>query len=291
VEGSAPAFDLQCHSVHSDGALAPAEVVKRAADEGVRTLALTDHDTIDGLAEALQAARVNRIKLVPAVEISAVQDEHEDLHILGYGIDPSHPELRTSLSEYRGDREARAHRMANALKESGYEVKQALLDKRKQEGKPIGRPHLAQAVLAHPANTARLELEGIDDVSALIEAQLIPGKPSYRRRTFPTVQQAIDLIHQAGGVAVWAHPFWDLAEDDEVLDTLARFRRQGLDGVEAFYVTHTEHQTHLLVDAAERSDLLTTGSSDFHGPDHRLFSRFRAFELHGRTPNLDGLGA
>jgi len=289
MEETAPAFDLQCHSVHSDGALPAAEVVRRAAAEGVKTLALTDHDTVDGLPEALRAARTHRIKLLTAVEISAVQDEHEDLHILGYGIDPSHPELRTSLSEYRGDREARAHRMANALRDSGYEVKQSLLDRRKQEGRPIGRPHLAQAVLAHPANTPRLELEGIEDVSALIEAQLIPGKPAYRRRTFPTVQQAIDLIHQAGGVAVWAHPFWDLATDDEVLDTLARFRRQGIDGVESFYVTHSEHQTHLLVDAAERSDLLTTGSSDFHGPDHRLFSRFRAFALHGRTPRLDGL--
>jgi hypothetical protein len=88
---------------------------------------------------------------------------------------------------------------------------------------------------------------------------------------------------------VWAHPFWDISEPDAVLDAIARFQRAGLDGVEAFYVTHSEGQTRLLVDHCAEAGLLTTGSSDFHGPDHHTFSRFRAFETYGLTPQLGPL--
>ena len=98
--------------------------------------------------------------------------------------------------------------------------------------------------------------------------------------------EAIDAIHAAGGVAVWAHPFWDLARDDEVCEALARFSAAGLDGVEAFYTTHTAAQTRLLHEQAARLQLLTTGSADFHGPQHSRFSRFRAFSLEGLEPNL-----
>ena len=94
------------------------------------------------------------------------------------------------------------------------------------------------------------------------------------------------MIHDAGGLAVWAHPFWDLDEPADVVDTLTRFKALGLDGVEAFYITHTAEQTRVAVEAAERLGLLTTGSADFHGPDHPNFHAFRAFELHGLTPNL-----
>jgi predicted metal-dependent phosphoesterase TrpH len=98
------------------------------------------------------------------------------------------------------------------------------------------------------------------------------------------------VIHDAGGVAIWAHPFWDVDAPADVEAAIDRFAGFGVDGVEAFYVTHTEEQTHFAVDACEQRGLLTTGSSDFHGPDHKLFHRFRAFELFGRTPNLGRVG-
>jgi 3',5'-nucleoside bisphosphate phosphatase len=94
------------------------------------------------------------------------------------------------------------------------------------------------------------------------------------------------VIHAAGGVAVWAHPYWDLDTDADVADAIERYAAMGIDGVEAFYVTHTEEQTRYAHDQCARRGLLTTGSADFHAPDHRLFSRFRAFELHGLEPNL-----
>jgi predicted metal-dependent phosphoesterase TrpH len=157
-------------------------------------------------------------------------------------------------------------------------------------GKPIGRPHLAQAVIGHPANAQRLADEGRDDVSPFIEGYLIAGRAGFRGRTMPTVQEAIGVIHDAGGLAIWAHPFWDLDSPEEVSGAIARFAGFGVDGVEAFYVTHTREQTRHVADICAERGLLATGSSDFHGPEHRLFSRFRAFELFGREPNLGPIG-
>ena len=286
-----PTFDLQSHSLHSDGALPASEVVARAAAAGVELLALSDHDTVDGVEEALRAATHHGITLTPAVEISSVQDEHEDLHVLGYALDHTDAHLLQELERYRDDRAQRADRMADALREHGFELDLAVIDERKAAGKPVGRPHLAQAAFGHPANAQQIADAGFADFSDLLVAYLVPGTPAYRRRTFPTVAEAIALIHAAGGVAIWAHPFWDIDADPAVLASLERFQGWGMDGVEAFYVTHTREQTLLLDDHATEHGLLTTGSSDFHGPGHRLFDRFLAHELFGRTPNLGPIGA
>jgi predicted metal-dependent phosphoesterase TrpH len=286
---SAPSFDLQSHSLHSDGALPPAEVVARAADAGVTLLALTDHDTVDGVAEALTAGAAHGVRIVPATEISAVQEPYEDLHVLGYGIDHADPLLAERLRGARADRELRAERMAGLLRELHFAVEDERLARRRAEGKPIGRPHLAEAVLAHPANAERLAREQLADVSSFIPAYLIPGAPAYLSRTRPTVAEAIGWIHDAGGVAVWAHPFWDIAQDAEVLAAIDAFRADGLDGVECFYPTHTPEQTRLLAARCATLGLLRTGSADFHGPEHRLFSAFRAFALHDCTPQLGPL--
>jgi predicted metal-dependent phosphoesterase TrpH len=176
--------------------------------------------------------------------------------------------------------------MAAALKELGLELDEEQIAARVAAGKPIGRPHLAEAVLAAPANAARLEDEQIDDIGSLIKAYLIEGRPAFRLRETPTVAQAVEAIHDAGGVAIWAHPFWDISPPAEVLATIDRFKALGMDGVEAFYVTHDREQTELLAERCEELGLLSTGSSDFHGPDNRLFSRFLAFETYGFEPNL-----
>ncbi|HXE46354.1 MAG TPA: PHP domain-containing protein [Conexibacter sp.] len=286
---AAPTYDLQSHSLHSDGALAPAEVVANAAEAGVELLALTDHDTVDGVDEALAAGAEHGVTIVPATEISAVFGRYEDLHVLGYGIDHRDPQLAERLRAARADRELRAERMAGKLRELGWEVDDAVLAPRREAGKPIGRPHLTQAVLAHPANAARLAAAGYDDVSAFLPDFLIPGKPAYLARTHPTVIEAIGWIHDAGGVAVWAHPYWDLDADAEVLEAIDLFRSHGLDGVECFYVTHTPEQTRLLAERCDELGLLKTGSSDYHGPRHRLFSRFRAFDAEGLAADLDAL--
>jgi predicted metal-dependent phosphoesterase TrpH len=283
---AAPTFDLQSHSTHSDGELAPADVVSAAAAAGVELLALSDHDTAAGVPEAQAAARAAGIGLVTATEITSVYDGRQDLHMLGYLIDPLQPQLVQTLERSQSDRERRAQRMADALRELGFVLDDEMLAQRAAQGRSIGRPHLAQAVVGHPENAERLRDDGLLDPTDFLVAYLIEGKPAFRDRQAPSVEEAIELIHGAGGVAVWAHPFWDISEPGAVLDAITRFRRAGLDGVEAFYATHTAGQTRLLVDHCAQTGLLTTGSSDFHGPHHHTFSRFRAFNLYGLAPAL-----
>ena len=281
-----PTFDLQSHSLHSDGSLEPRDVVGAAAKAGVELLALSDHDTVDGVPSAAQAAAALGIRLVPAVEISSVDGAQQDLHVLGYLVDERDDVLRARLAAWRQDREHRANAMADALRELGYELDETELSARRAEGKPIGRPHLADAVVRHPANRERLESEGLAERSAFLEAYLIDGRPAFRPRTKPTIAESIETIHGAGGLAVWAHPFWDVTAANEVLAAIDRFLASGLDGVECFYATHTREQAELLADRCAALGLLSTGSSDFHGPSHRMFSRFRAFSTYGRTPAL-----
>jgi 3',5'-nucleoside bisphosphate phosphatase len=281
-----PKFDLQSHSSHSDGALPPREVVAAAASADVELLALSDHDTVDGVDDAVAAGAELGLRVVPAVEISSVDGERQDLHVLGYLVDVRRPVLLERLRSWRTDRDHRAEAMADALRELGYQLDESELARRRAEGKPIGRPHLADAIVRHPANEQRLRSEGLDERSAFLEAYLIDGRPAFQPRTKPTIGESIETIHDAGGVAVWAHPFWDVESPDDVLDAIDRFRAVGLDGVECFYVTHSREQTLLIADRCAELGLLSTGSSDFHGPEHRLFSRFRAFSTYGRVPVL-----
>jgi predicted metal-dependent phosphoesterase TrpH len=287
----APTFDLQSHSRHSDGALAPRDVVAAAAAAGVELLSLTDHDTVDGVREAADAAVEVGIRLVTGVEISALDASGRDLHILGYLIDDRKPELLERLERYRADRERRSEAMIDALRELGFELDEGPLERRVANGKPIGRPHIAEAVTAHPANAERLIAEGLAEPSAFLGAYLIKGAPAFRSRQLPSVPEAIAAIHDAGGVAVWAHPFWDISAPAHVLDAIDRFRADGIDGVECFYVSHTAEQTTLLAERCAVLSLLSTGSSDFHGPEHPLMSRFRAFRTYGLTPQLGPLRA
>jgi predicted metal-dependent phosphoesterase TrpH len=269
---TAPTFDLQSHSTYSDGTLAPAQVVALARKAGVRVFALTDHDTVDGVEEALSAA--GDMKVIPAVELSSVHGDFEDLHILGYDLDHTDAELLATLADFRADRVRRIHAMADNLRELDFTI-----DPERLRHDAPGRPHLADALLADNA----LDLTK-DQVFA---RYLVPGTPTYVARSRPTVQQAIDVIHAAGGLAVWAHPYWDVEDAGTALN---EFAAGGLDGVEAFYVTHSEAQTRHVYALARELNLLTTGSADFHGPAHDHFNRFRNFRLYGLEPDLGRLG-
>jgi 3',5'-nucleoside bisphosphate phosphatase len=285
----APRFDLQSHSTHSDGALPATEVVQLAADAGVELLALSDHDTIGGVSEAVAEGERLGVRVVSAVEISAVDAGStvpRELHILGYCIDHTGQVMTERLTDFLADREKRTLRMRDALRDVGFDLDEAEIDARIAEGKPIGRPHLAGAVLRAPANAERLQREGIDDVGSLIRGYLIEGKSAFRLRETPTVAEAVEAIHEAGGVAIWAHPFWDISDPGEVLSTIERFHALGMDGVEAFYITHTRENTQLIADRCAELGLLTTGSADFHGPENRQFSQFMAFDTFGIEPNL-----
>ena len=283
---AAPTFDLQSHSTASDGALPPAAVVAAAHAAGVELLALSDHDTVDGLDEAFDAAAATdgKLTLVSAVEISSLDLGDKDLHILGYGIDHHDPVLLARLQLWREDRWTRGERMAEAMRENGWHV---TLPQRGDQ--PLGRPHIAAAIFDDPANAQRAAAEDLANSTELLVAYLVPGAPGYRGRTAPTVGQAVEAIHEAGGKAIWAHPYWDFRDEDQheaTRDVLERFAALGGDGVEAFYTSHTEDETRRLVELAAGLDMLTTGSADFHGPENPNFSGFRNFSLYGLEPNL-----
>src|SRR5947207_2234639 len=245
----APDFDLQAHSTRSDGSLEPAAVVAAATRAGVRLLALTDHDTVDGVDAALAAGREQGIEVVPAIEVSAIQPgAGADVHVLGYRIDHGSSALAAVLAGWRADRELRIERMAERLEELGFALDRSEIERRRAAGEPVGRPHLAAAVRDRP--------------DGFFERYLVPGAPAFVPRTTPTVEAAIAAIHDAGGVAVWAHPFWDVSDPEEVLATLDRFQAQGVDGVEVFYPTHTEAGVALLAERCARDGLLQTGSAD-----------------------------
>lgn len=276
-----PRIDLQSHSTCSDGALAPAAVVAAAARAGVEVLALSDHDSVAGVPEAEAAARRKRIELVPAAELSAPHPAASDLHVLGYWLDLESPALRAGLERARADRVLRAERSVEALRGEGFKTSMEAVRRLAGEAESIGRPHLADAVLADPANAALLAERGIAERGELIRAYLVAGRPTFRGRTWPTPLEAVALIRAAGGVAVWAHPFWDISEPNGVLAVIDELASEGLGGVEAYYPTHTRAQTELLAAECAQRGLVATGSSDFHGPEHRHFPRFLAYQTYG----------
>ena len=287
-----PTFDLQSHSIHSDGTLAAGEVVERAAAAGVEILALTDHDTVSGVDEAIEASRDLPIRIVPAVEITAIDSEHEDIHLLGYCVDHHDSKFEERLAGARAERERRGFQMADLLEAAGWAVDRSLLEDVISAGTTVGRPHVGQAVFDHPDNAKRLAKRGFKHKGYVIGSLLVPGGEGWVEREHPTVEEAIGWVHDAGGLAVYAHPFFPPERYNEaaVEAALRRYVASGLDGIECFYISHTEAETRFLHRLADELSLITTGSADFHGPDHEHFSGFRNFELYDLDVNLGPIG-
>src|ERR1700759_850640 len=225
-----PLIELQSHSTHSDGQLAPADVVGEAAKAGVTTLALTDHDAVAGVREAEEAGRALGVKIVPAVEMSCVHEYAEDLHICGYWVDLE--KIEPTCERAQLERRNRAAEIVENLRGFGFDL--TLEDAIREAGgaDSIGRPHIAKAAGA------------TGDLGPFFEEYLVPRAKAFVPRRWPTAEQAVELIREAGGVAVVAHPYWAVKDPAQVED-LVRSPRP--DGVEAFYPSHTEEQTkHLL---------------------------------------------
>jgi predicted metal-dependent phosphoesterase TrpH len=251
--------DLHTHSSASDGSLTPAELVALADRRRLAAIALTDHDTVDGLAQARAAARqFPSLRLVGGVELSAVWPEGT-MHLLGLGIDPTSPALRELVSRLRASRDERNPKMLARLRDLGMDITMDdLLPGLGRGPKPvIGRLHMAHALVRKGY---------VADVKGAFERYLGAGKPAYvdKERLLPA--EAIELVHQAGGLVALAHPVQlgcrNRAQYERVVRSL---KRQGLDGVEAYHSEHSDELTRMLLDLARRHGLGATGGSDFHG--------------------------
>ena len=257
-------LDLQSHSTYSDGELPPAEVVATAVEQGVTTLALTDHDGIDGVAEASRAAADAGIALVPATEISCVHGSIDDMHMLGYWVDTA--AIAPPMERAQRERVTRAEEIVERLNAQGVSVSFDDAIAQAGDASSVGRPHIAKAAGVKP-----------DEMGAFFEEWLIPGAKAFVSRRWPHAHEAIELIHGAGGVAVLAHPFWDMDDPGEVAALIDDLNVQG---VECFYPAHDRAQTRFLVDYCRDRGLATTASSDFHGPSHKMFNSFGAYSTY-----------
>lgn len=257
-------IELQSHSTVSDGQLAPAEVVAEAAKAGVTTLALTDHDAIAGVPEAAEAAEKAGVELVPAIEMSCVHRYAEDLHVCGYWIDLE--KMAPACDRAQEERRTRAGEIVNNLRREGFDL--TLEDAIREAGAAdsIGRPHIARAAGA------------TGDLGPFFEEYLVPGAKAFVPRRWPTAAEAVATIREAGGVAVVAHPYWDVKDPAQVEDLVRSLQP---DGIEAFYPSHTKEQTEHLLRLCEELGLTPTASSDYHGPTHKTFAEFGAYDTFG----------
>ena len=265
VETGMKIIDLHTHTTASDGSFAPAEVVGMAAQAGLAAVGITDHDTTDGIREALAAGEKMRVEVVPGVELSVNHGRLGSLHVLGYWIQPDHPDLAGKLEEIRGGRDRRNDKILARLADLGCPLElsevQAIAG-----GEVIGRPHLAQAMIKH---------DYVQSTQEAFDRYLARGKPAYMERDRMSPAEAIDRIRRAGGVAVWAHPGMIGLEESELEKEVEKLVAAGLSGIEAHYPEHSPETTELLLKLCEKHRLAPTGGSDFHGavkPDVHLGS-------------------
>jgi predicted metal-dependent phosphoesterase TrpH len=247
-------IDLHCHSAASDGTRPPAEVVRRARDNGVDVVALTDHDTVAGWDEAA-AALPEGLTLVPGIELSCKQDGRS-LHLLGYLFDPEEPALAAELARIREDRVLRAQGMVERLRELGVDVTWEMV-RGLARGEAVGRPHIARAMVEAGAIGSPDE--------AFTTRWIAQDGRAYVERYALDPERAIGLVRAAGGVCVLAHPRArrrGYVFADEVIEKLAA---AGLAGVEADHPDHDPRDRTRLRDLAAGLGLAVTGSSDDHG--------------------------
>jgi 3',5'-nucleoside bisphosphate phosphatase len=251
-----PRYDLHCHSTYSDGLLAPAAVVQRAALRGVDVLALTDHDDTGGLAEAAAAARDAGIALIPGAELSVSWETHT-LHIIALRIDPANATLDAGLASIRSGRDARARRMAEGLAEAGIHGAYEGARKYVTSERLMSRTHFARFLV---------EAGHAKETKDVFKRFLTPGKPGYVKHVWATLEDAVNWIHGAGGVAVIAHPGRYKVSTTAMRRLLGEFRDAGGDGIEVLSPSHTPAQFTEYATYARVYGLAASCGSDYHGP-------------------------
>ena len=247
-------IDLHLHTTHSDGSFSTRDVMAFAKQAGLTALAITDHDIVEGIAEATAIGAELGIEVVPGVEISSRLGESE-LHILGYFLNWTDPLLAQRLSTLRDSRHTRNPKIVQRLNELGipmtYEEVRALAGT-----ESVGRPHIARLLM---------EKKFVTSAKEAFDRYLANGRPAFVDRELPEPAEAVRWIREAGGVPVLAHPTWVRTSADGLRTLVRELKVAGLGGIEVHYSTHTPSQTTEYLELAKQCDLLVTGGSDFHG--------------------------
>jgi predicted metal-dependent phosphoesterase TrpH len=242
------------HTTASDGRLTPVALVDRAAAAGLTTISVTDHDTIAALADVTAAAAAKGIRVIPGIEITAI-DHGRDVHMLGYFFDPASAPLSALLLSQRALRVMRVREIANTLASLGMpvDVDSVLLAAAARPGSSIGRPQLAREMVraGHVAS-----------VQEAFDRWLATGRPAFVPRTGPSPAEVVATVHEAGGLASIAHP--GVTKRDELIGPLVD---HGLDAIEVYHSDHTIEDSIAYQNLATRLGVLITGGSDFHGED------------------------
>ncbi len=250
--------DLHTHTYFSDGSLSPAELIALAIKHQVGFLGITDHDTIDAVDEAGQAAENTNLTIVPGVELSIDYplEGTAHLHLLGLFIDTGNPLLLTKMDWLRQGRLNRAEEIVNKIAAMGHPVSWPELEQKGHRGS-LGRPHIAQLMV---------EKGIISNIYQAFNHWLNRGGPAYVPKTKMKIDEAIEVIHQAGGLAILAHPFTlGFIQYDRLGREILKLKELGLDGLEVYYPSHTRYFRKFLLEFARREHLCVSGGSDFHG--------------------------
>lgn len=263
---ASPWIDLHSHSTASDGTFAPADVVRLAKESGLSGLALTDHDTIGGIAEAAAEAASVGITFLPGIEISAEYPHPGTLHILGYGVDPASPTLRDLTATLLAGRDNRNPQIIAKLQELGVAITMGEVEHEAKADvsatkKPIGRPHIA-AILVRKGY--------VSSMKQAFDKYLAPGGLAYFDKERLTRDQAIAMIRESGGLPVLAHPVQLRTADDVQLEQVVKgLVDLGLAGLEVIHSDHDAGLVEKYTALADRYGLLKTGGSDFHGTNKK----------------------
>ena len=258
-------IDLHTHTTASDGIYPPRELIDLAVRSGIVAMAITDHDTVDGLPEAMDYAASVGFKLYPGVEFSIDYDAGS-FHLLGLNIDYRNQRLIGALRELADHRETRAYRIIDDLKKHGIDIP---IDEviREAGGGSTGRPHVARVMVNHGYAS---------NIKDIFQKYLVKGKPGYVKKVRIRFEDAINLVRECGGIAVVAHPIsLECRDMDEFEHLLKGFVATGVEGLEAYASMHTVEQAALYEEIARKNGLLVTGGSDFHGDKDETIGYYR----------------
>ncbi len=249
-------IDLHCHSTASDGTCSPAELITLAKKARLSAIALTDHDTTAGMTEFLNSAIQQNFIAVSGIELAARNQRQQTFHILGLFIQPDHPELMEMTQQILCWRNERNHNIIARLNQLGLKITLSEIEEC-CEGEVLGRPHIAKALILK--KYCRTIKQAFDKIIGR-------GCDAYVFRQVPSPEACIQVIHAAGGLAIWAHPYSsDSMTHVRCREMAAELKNIGLDGIEAYYSLHRQAQTTEALNIAKELQLLVTGGSDFHG--------------------------